>query len=100
VSASTGRPTVLGWVGHQRQWRGGDEAAWEALQPRQADVNTIYSTTDLDLARDLLEQYNIRYIYVGQLERDAYAAASLAKFAQIATPVFSSERVVIYRYDN
>ncbi|NJN66173.1 MAG: hypothetical protein HC884_05400 [Chloroflexaceae bacterium] len=97
VSASTGIPTVIGWVGHERQWRGGDEAAKQELDPRQKDVDTIYATLDPQEALDLLAKYGVTYIYVGGLERRAYSAESLAKFDTIAEPVFQQGEVVIYR---
>jgi YYY domain-containing protein len=97
VSASTGRPTVLGWFGHQLQWRGGDEVARDQLTPRQEDVERIYSTIDPAEALAMLRAYNVDYIYVGELEHDAYSAESLAKFNQIAEPVFVQGDVTIYQ---
>lgn len=97
IAASTGRPTVLGWYGHQIQWRGGDEAARAELSPRQADVDTIYGTLDVQQALDLLHKYQVDYIYVGTLERRAYPAESLAKFDQIAQSVFQMDDVTIYK---
>jgi YYY domain-containing protein len=101
IAAATGRPTVLGWVGHQRQWRGGDSAARAQLDPRMADVETIYSTTDAQVARELLQTYDVDYVYVGQLEQQAYAPEALAKFAEIGEPVhFQDGAVTIYRLHN
>jgi YYY domain-containing protein len=97
ISASTGRPTVLGWAGHQIQWRGGDSAARAELTPREDEIELIYSTGDEAQALDLLDKYNVRYVYVGQLERQRYDAASLEKFARIAEPVFEEGQVTIYR---
>jgi YYY domain-containing protein len=97
VSASTGIPTVLGWYGHESQWRGGDKAAKAELSPRRDDVATIYSTRDAQQARELLKTYEVTFIYVGELERRAYSAESLAKFDQIATPVFQEGAVTIYQ---
>jgi YYY domain-containing protein len=97
VSASTGRPTVLGWRGHQDQWRGGDDAARAELQPRLEQVETIYQTSDLNLARELLRRYGVDYVYVGTLERRAYDPANLTKFAQLGTVVFEQGDVTIYR---
>ncbi len=96
VSAATGRPTVLGWVGHQSQWRGGDEQARAELAPRQSDVERLYATTDLSEARALIERYNVRYVYVGGLEQQAFDPTSLAKFAVLGTPVFQQDGVTIY----
>jgi YYY domain-containing protein len=97
VSASTGRSTVMGWRGHQDQWRGGDDAARAEIQPRLEEVETIYRTTDLSQARDLLERYGVDYVYVGTLERRTYDAASLAKFAELGRVVFEQGGVTIYR---
>ncbi len=69
VSAATGLATVLGWPGHEDQWRGGDADARAQIAPRQQDVATIYTTTDLGQARDLLAKYKVGYIYIGSLER-------------------------------
>ena len=97
VSAATGLPTVLGWVGHQRQWRGGDPAASAQLGPRCADVDAIYRTTDANQARELLAKYGVGYVYVGGLEQRLYAPESLAKFGELGEPVFQQDEVTIYR---
>jgi YYY domain-containing protein len=65
VSALTGLPTVLGWPGHESQWRGGNEEQG----PRQGDIETLYATAEWGTARDILARYNIRYVFVGSLER-------------------------------
>ncbi len=97
VSAASGLPTVLGWKGHEEQWRGGDPAAREQLQPRCNDVYHIYSSTDVTQARDLLAKYGVRYVYVGSLERRDYTPESLAKFEQLGTPTsFGGGDVIIY----
>jgi YYY domain-containing protein len=97
VSASTGLATVLGWPGHQDQWRGGDPAVHALIDPRKADVATIYSSTDTAAARDLLRKYGVDYIYVGPAERATYPAEGFAKFDQLGDPVFQQGDVTIYR---
>ena len=97
VSAVSGLPTVLGWKGHEEQWRGGDPVAREQLQPRCNDVYQIYSSTDVAQARDLLAKYDVRYVYVGGLERRDYLPESLTKFEQLGTPTsFGDGDVTIY----
>lgn len=97
VSAASGLPTVLGWKGHEDQWRGGDPTVLAQLQPRCEDVYKIYSTTDVAEARDLLAKYGVRYVYVGGLERAAYPPEGLAKFGQLGTPTsFGDGEVTIY----
>lgn len=97
VSASTGLPTVLGWVGHQQQWRGGDPAARAEIEPRREHVDRIYRTEDPATARELLRQYNVDYVYIGALERQNYAPAALAKFNVLGRLVFQQDDVEIYR---
>jgi uncharacterized membrane protein len=102
VSAATGLATVLGWPGHEDQWRGGDPAVRAQIGPRQQDVATIYTTTDLGQARELLAKYKVGYIYVGSLERSVITQAgappaALDKFAQIGEPVFQQGDITIYR---
>jgi uncharacterized membrane protein len=97
VSGSTGLVTVLGWVGHEEQWRGGDPAMLEMLRPRQADVTQIYSSADTAQTSELLRKYNVDYIYVGAAERATYPAEGLAKLDQLADVVFQQGEVTIYR---
>ncbi|HET9223660.1 MAG TPA: DUF2298 domain-containing protein, partial [Roseiflexaceae bacterium] len=96
VSAASGLATVLGWPGHEDQWRGGDPTVRAQIGPREQDVKTIYSTPNVDEARALLNKYKVDYVYVGQLERNAFPPESLAKFDQIGSPVFREGDVTIY----
>jgi YYY domain-containing protein len=97
VSAATGLATVLGWPGHEDQWRGGDPAARGQIGPRQTDVQTLYTTTDVNQARELLKKYKVDYVYVGSLEHGAASPEALAKFSQLGEPVFQQGDVAIYR---
>jgi len=93
ISSRTGLPTVLGWSGHELQWRGsGEEAA-----RRERDVDEIYSGQDLQRTLELLEKYDVTYVYVGPLERGKYSAASLEKFDTLLDVVFQQGAVTIYR---
>ncbi|MBI4336583.1 MAG: hypothetical protein HY683_01960, partial [Chloroflexi bacterium] len=79
VSIYTGLPSVVGWQWHQEQQRCGVPGCPD-VQERIRDVETIYSTTDSEEALRLLRQYGVRYIVVGETERDYYPSAGLAKF--------------------
>lgn len=105
VSMATGFPTVLGWEWHEIQWRGDyDEPA-----RRRADIETIYRTTNPEEARALLDQYGVRYVFVGQTERcqggyyessrpcdNGLTPPQIEKFGQFMTPVFEQGQVIIY----
>ena len=93
ISAWTGLPSVLGWSDHETQWRGNDELQ----RPRALDITTIYSTTDTTQALALLNQYHVRYVYVGPAERRLYEPNSLQKFDSLLPVAFQQGAVAIYR---
>jgi len=92
ISTHTGLPTVLGWGGHELQWRGN----YEEPGRREPDIRTLYTTRDVEQALTLLEKYDITYIYVGDLERQAFGSAGLTKFEGFMDPVFQQGGVTIY----
>ena len=85
VSAFSGMPAVLGWVGHESQWRGG----YEEIGTRQDDLRLLYSTSEWDSAQSVLDRYHIRYVLVSHYERDTYNLEE-AKFADHLSLAFES----------
>ena len=77
VSTLSGQPAVLGWPGHEGQWRGG----YEEVGTREPDIRTLYETPDWATALEIIRRYNIRYIFVGSLEGSTYAL-NIEKFVQ------------------
>lgn len=94
VSAFTGVPTVLGWPGHEVQWRGG---ATE-IGSRESDVQAIYSLPDWTATAALLDRYGVDYVYIGPMERARYSQAVGDKFAQHLPAVFSNSEVSVYHW--
>ncbi len=93
VSALTGLSAVLGWGGHQSQWRGNyDEPA-----QREAALEALFTTTDEAAMRALLTQYEIAYVYVGPLERARYPEEGLAKFAVFFPAIYQNAGVTIFQ---
>jgi len=90
VSTLTGQPTVLGWPGHESQWRGGREEQGS----RENDVNTLYATTDWQTAKEIISRYNIRYVYVGNLEHGETLRED--KFQRYLKVAFQQGNVTIY----
>lgn len=77
ISAFTGLPTVMGWETHEWLWRTSKEhpnAYADFVLPRQTDVTTLYTTEDQAERLALIEQYAIRYIVIGSLERTRFRA--------------------------
>ena len=98
VSASTGFPTVLGWPGHEYQWRGGQLGLDQQISQRENDVRIIYTSLDEAEVRALLESYYVRYIYIGNAERKAYGGEAGMLISTIAEQVFSEGDIAIYAY--
>jgi uncharacterized membrane protein len=95
VSATSGLPTLLGWAGHEYQWRGSTPEPPE----REAAVEQIYGGRDWTTARELLDRYGVRYIYVGPLEVSTYGPHVLERFQQQRLEVaYANESVIIYRW--
>lgn len=90
ISIYTGLPTVLGWGNHEGQWRD------QALQgSRQSDIETLYTTSDWVTTQDILNRYNIRYIFVGGLERSTYHVNE-EKFNRFLRLAFQQGNVTVY----
>lgn len=68
VSAMTGLPTVMGWYVHEWLWRN-DVAD---LNEKSSEIETIYTSTDTARVQELIEKYDISYIFVGSCEREKY----------------------------
>lgn len=92
IAAYTGLPTVLGWGGHEVQWRG--NAGPQGT--RQADIQRLYETSSWPEAAAVLEQYGIDYVYIGELERASYPRLNENKFARNSELIYQSDAVRIY----
>ena len=90
----TGLPTVLGWPWHQTQQR---MAYSSTVEERARDVREMYETTDVGRALELLRQYRVRYVVVGDLERIIYTADGLLKFQNLGQKVFENQGTAIYK---
>jgi YYY domain-containing protein len=90
ISIYTGLPAVIGWGNHEGQWRD------RALQgSRVQDIETLYTGSDWATTQDIINRYNIRYIFVGNLERSTYPVNE-DKFSRFLKPVFQQGNVTIY----
>lgn len=92
ISAATGRPTVLGWKGHEHQWRG----TTAVFAGREEAVAQIYQSDDPETVRQLLADYNIRYVYLGHRERARYGISRLPNRGGLLQTAFAQNGVIIY----
>lgn len=93
ISANTGLPTVLGWTVHEWLWRG----SYDIPAPRIADVQKIYESPSIAETKALLKKYNVRYVYIGGLERQKYPNLQEGKFKSIGQLVYANNSVRIYK---
>ena len=91
ISKLTGCQAVLGWPGHELQWRGSSDP----LGSREADMRDLYTTPDWLTAFTLIEKYNIDYVFIGDLERATYAVSE-AKFLENMPLIFENDTVMIF----
>jgi uncharacterized membrane protein len=109
ISALTGRPTLIGWPGsHENLWRGvfgahPDTGYADLISQREADVRTLYTTTDPKAAMAVIQRNHVQYVYVGPLERTVYVdrlknpATVLTKFSSFLKPVLTLPGAVLYK---
>jgi uncharacterized membrane protein len=94
VSAHSGVPTLLGWGGHQLQWRGN----YDEPGRREPDIAAIYQGIDLRRKEALLDEYGIDYVYVGPLERAKYrlSAVQIEALDRLMTRVYEQGDVILF----
>ncbi len=93
VSANTGLPTILGWRVHEWLWRGSFDEPGE----RTEEVKTIYESLNLSSTKKILQKYQVKYLFWGALEKEAYPEAKESKFDQLGQVVFSSHQTKIWQ---
>jgi YYY domain-containing protein len=100
ISVATGLPTILGWAGHELQWRGNSKLFQDdaAGVNRAADAQRIYQSLDAKETLTLLDKYDIKFVVVGQTERSQYGLTKtqVDKFGKVMTLVFENGDVRIY----
>jgi YYY domain-containing protein len=89
----TGLPSVVGWPGHEGQWRGN----YDIQEPRMAQIEEIYTTGDANRMLELLKELNVRFVVVGPNEQQRYPPAGLVKFGQYLPVAFQQGSVTIYQ---
>jgi YYY domain-containing protein len=86
VSVMTGLPTILGWHTHEWLWK----SDTTLLDERAADIEKIYTSTNKSEVLELLNEYDVSYLYVGKLELDKYKIVNHNLLKSLGEVVFSS----------
>jgi uncharacterized membrane protein len=92
IGTFTGLESVLGWAGHELQWRG----VWKEQPVRIGDLTTLYSTADETTIKNLLKQYDVSYVVVGGLERQKYGNRDFSLFRKVGQVVFDQDGTTLY----
>ncbi|WP_420631926.1 DUF2298 domain-containing protein [Candidatus Leptofilum sp.] len=103
ISASTGIPTLLGWAGHEYQWRGYTTPEPAERDPVVRDIYTLPGWDNNNIA-SVLDVYSVDYIYVGHLERNTYGLDGRLpgsnKFSEQLEVAYQNGSVTIYRWQS
>jgi len=97
LSAASGRATLLGWDGHESQWRG--EAYASMAQGRPEALDAVYRNSSVETLRSVLAQWQIAYVVVGPAERAQYGIPPGVedRLGQVMDLVFQAGDFRIYR---
>ncbi|HAE60297.1 MAG TPA: hypothetical protein DCG54_12530 [Anaerolineae bacterium] len=90
IATNSGLANIMGWGGHQLQWRGGSEA----FAGRQEDIRLLYEIPSWEKTSEILARYNVRYVVIGDLERRTYQVNE-QKFINLPE-IFRSGDTVVY----
>jgi YYY domain-containing protein len=97
ISAMTGRPTLLGWDGHESQWRGSAYAEMARMRPET--LEQLYRSGSMARIEEILTEWDIDYVYVGPSERSEYGLPPQMeeRFVAVMDLAFEQDNVRIYR---
>ncbi|MEO8581259.1 MAG: DUF2298 domain-containing protein [Patescibacteria group bacterium] len=91
MSAFTGLPTVLGWRVHEWLWRG----SYDIPGKRSAEVESMYLSPLSDESQRLFNQYLVKYVIVGDKEREAYPQLNPSDLKKLGKVVFEEGQTFI-----
>jgi uncharacterized membrane protein len=92
VSTFSGLPTIIGWIGHQLQWR----SQLDEYDRRQEDVDSLYSRADREEVLRMLRRYRAGFVFVGSLERERYGDQVGPRLGQWLSPVFQRDGTTVF----
>jgi YYY domain-containing protein len=97
ISTATGRPTLLGWPGHELQWRGSSYA--EMAAGRLEAVELVYQKGGLEEIVREVEKWGIDFVVVGPVERSRYTIGAEREelLGRALDKVFHSGSVTVYQ---
>jgi len=91
-STFTGRANILGWFNHEQVWR---KNGFLLASDRQKDMEFFRISSSPAVWRNILDNYRVRWVVVGKLERERFHADALAWFSTFPR-VFHNAGASIY----
>ncbi|MDE3077311.1 MAG: hypothetical protein KGJ86_17990, partial [Chloroflexota bacterium] len=89
----TGLESILGWAGHELQWRG----EWKEQPKRIADLSRLYTSSNEGEIANLLGTYHVSYVVVGPLERQKYGNRAFSQFQRFGSIVSNDQGTTVYQ---
>jgi uncharacterized membrane protein len=93
MATYSGAATVVGWAGHELQWRG----PLPELGSRQGELAALYRDAPVDAIRGILDRYGVRFVVVRDVERKKYGDTVTSRFDGALPVAFRAGSTVIYR---
>ena len=90
VSVITGLPTVFGWRTHEWLWQSVDGEFPEVVNIREEAVKNFYTTTDVNVAKEFIETYDVSYIYIGKCEYEKFPEMNTDFLKSLGEVVFET----------
>jgi uncharacterized membrane protein len=78
IATFAGAPTLLGWAGHETQWRG----PFSETNRREEIARLVYTSPNIDEWSRELNRLDLRFIVLGDLERETYRLTVPAPFEE------------------
>ncbi len=95
ISMSTGLPTILGWYVHEWLWHNDNTI----VSKRVEEVKTIYESEDVAATKRVIEKYGVKYVVVGELEREKFKELKEEKLLSFGSKVFESQNTFIIKVE-
>lgn len=87
LGGGSGVPTLLGWIGHEKQWHLNDEELLAEMPQRVTDIDAMYAGPP---SPELLEKYGVTLIYFGPNELNGAPRSLPVPGDMSTTPVESA----------
>ena len=108
ISTFTGMITPMGWRTHEWTWRFDGrlakkapigqtvETGWGVVALTSGDIDSLYRTSDIALAKKIIDKYGVDYILLTKHDKMFYNIEKLNYHDKCIKEVFQNEEARIY----